>query len=315
MIATNNKLFEHMTTLSDTVRCRLLVLLAQELTVSDLCAVMQLPQSTVSRHLKTLHDRGWVESRPDGTRRLYRRTIEELEDGAKKLWDLAGEELLRTSAGRGDAERLASVLARRRSRSREFFDASGANWDALRDELFGAHFYSQALLGLLESEWVVADLGCGTGAVAESLAPFVRGVIGIDGSNAMLDIAEKRLGRFGNVELRVGELESLPLDDDSVDVATLMLVLHHVEQPDIAIREAARVLRPGGKILIVDMAPHDRSHYVQEMGHTWLGFSEEDICSQIKEAGFGEERFQSLPPVPEAKGPNLFAVTANKRRD
>lgn len=316
MSATQLRIFDHMTTLADGLRCRLLLVLeAQELTVSDLCAVMQLAQSTVSRHLKTLLDRGWVHTRPDGTRRLYRSAVSELDEGAQQFWRLTRVEVENTSAGRDDQQRLQSVLARQRTRSQEFFDASGARWDELRDELFGSHFHLSALMGLVSSGWEVADLGCGTGTVAEALAPFVRRVVGVDASPGMLNLAEQRTQRFPNVELRHGELESLPIADGRADVATLILVLHHVEHPADAVAEAARCLRPGGRILIVDMLPHDRTAYQQEMGHLWLGFSEEEMNQLLEDAGFGPARFVVLPPAPEAKGPNLFAVTANKRSE
>ncbi|MCZ6765788.1 MAG: metalloregulator ArsR/SmtB family transcription factor [bacterium] len=308
------QILDHMAALSDPYRCRLLFLLEdRELTVSDLCAVMQLPQSTVSRHLKTLGDRGWVESRPDGPRRLYRATGDGLGESAQKLWELTRDEVLETSWCQSDRRRLESVLARRRSRSQEFFDASGAGWDSLRDDLFGSTFHLAALMALMPGASVVGDLGCGTGTVIETLAPFVRTLIGVDSSDAMIAAASARLRRFDNVELRPGELTALPIDDAVLDMATLMLVLHHLECPEAAIAEASRATKPGGRILIVDMLPHDRAEYRQEMGHVWMGFSREKIERYLSDAGFGETHFVALPPAPEAKGPELFAVSAKKR--
>ncbi len=307
-------ILDHMATLADNVRCRALALLEdQELTVSDLCTVLQLPQSTVSRHLKTLLDRGWVDSRPDGTRRLYRARISEMDTSPQQLWDLTRLEIDASAAGVLDRDRLQSVLARSRSQSQQFFDKSSDRWESIRDELFGPHFYLFALLGLVPGGWSVADLGCGTGTVAEALAPFVRDVIGVDASPPMLELAEKRLSRFKNVDLRLGELEALPIEDNNVDVATLILVLHHLEQPVEAIREASRCLRPEGQILIVDMLPHNRTEYQLERGHVWLGFSEDNINEYLEAAGFGAARFQLLPPAPDAKGPNLFAASAHLR--
>lgn len=309
-------LLGHMTALADSARCRLLLLIAeQELTVTDLESVLQLPQSTVSRHLKTLADRGWVVARPDGPRRLYRLGVDTLDPGAARLWELTRDELARDPVVEQDRQRLASVLAHRRTRSREFFDAGSERWDELRDELFGSHFHLAALPGLLPSEWVVADLGCGTGRVAEALAPFVRRVIGVDGSLPMLDVARRRLARFGNIELQPGELESLPLGTGSVDVVTMILVLHLLERPQAAIAEAARVVRAGGRILVVDMLPHDRIEYQMERGHVWLGFSRTEVSRFLHDAGFEAERLQPLPPAPEARGANLFAVSASRRSE
>ncbi len=307
-------ILDYMDALSERVRCRLLFLLDQgELTVSDLCDVLQLPQSTVSRHLKTLADRGWVDSRADGTRRPYHSTVSNLDPAAQQLWSLTRAEVEKSDVGRADRERLRTVVARNRSRSREFFDASGDRWDALRDELFGTWFHAQALLGFIPSTWRVVDLGCGTGTVTEMLAPAVHTVVGVDTSRAMLELANRRVQRFTNVDLRVGELESLPLDDDSVDAATLMLVLHHIDRPQGAIAEAARCLRPGGHLLVVDMVPHDREEYRREMGHVWMGFSEEQIVEHLEGAGFERFRWTILPPAPDAKGPNLFAVMARTK--
>ena len=307
-------LLDHMDALSDEVRSRLMLVLdREELTVSDLCAVLQLPQSTVSRHLKTLHERGWVESRRDGTHRLYRGTVSDLEPTAQQLWDLARADLADSRVGSGDRERLLSVLANRRSRSRKFFDESGERWDALRAELFGQQFHLEALLSLLPSSWCMADLGCGSGAVTEALARHVRHVIGVDTSRAMLEVAQARLARFPNVELRRGELESLPIDDGVLDAVTAMLVLHHLARPADAVREAARCLRPGGRLVAVDMVPHDRAEYRREMGHAWLGFSEDEVTTFFEGAGFDQVRIIVLPPAPEARGPNLFAAVANKQ--
>jgi ArsR family transcriptional regulator len=306
------RILDHMSALSESARCRLLLLLEdQELTVSDLCSVLQLPQSTVSRHLKSLLDRGWVEVRPDRTRRLYHAAVDRLDPAAQSLWHLARQELEQTSARRLDRARLRSVLARQRSRSQAFFDESSDRWDSIRDELFGRDFYLFAVAGMVPPDCIVADLGCGTGTVTEALAPFAARVVGVDNSAPMLELARLRLDRFDNVELRMGDIGSLPLEDSEVDFATLILVLHNLEHPHAAIGEAARCLKPGGRILIVDMLPHDRAEYRRERGHLWLGFSEPAINEYLAGAGFGVDRFHALPPAPEAKGPNLFAATAH----
>ncbi len=202
------------------------------------------------------------------------------------------------------------MLAARRDRSRTFFETDSAQWDRVRDKLFGTRFFLFGLLGLLDPDWVIGDLGCGSGTLSEALAPFVRRVVAVDDSEAMLGEARERLDRFDNVELSRGALESLPLDDASLDAATLALVLHHLPDPDEAVREVARALRPGGRLLIVDMLPHDRQEYRQQMGHVWMGFSAEQIERTLDHVGFTETRFLELPADPAAKGPTLFAATA-----
>ena len=128
----------------------------------------------------------------------------------------------------------------------------------------------------------------------------------------MLQAAKKRLHGFDNVELRRGELEALPIDDARLDAATLMLVLHHVPEPERALAEVARVLKPGGRLLLVDMQPHDRDSYRQQMGHVWLGFSDEQVKHMLADAGFAETRVVALAPDARAKGPGLFVATARK---
>ena len=140
-------------------------------------------------------------------------------------------------------------------RSQEFFASTAGQWDHVREELFGGRFHLAALAGLASANWVAGDLGCGTGQTSAALAPFVSRVVAVDGSPAMLQAAARRLSGIANVELRQGELEALPIDNDSLDVGTLMLVLHHLSEPQKAIAELTRVLKPGGKVLIVDMLP------------------------------------------------------------
>jgi len=128
----------------------------------------------------------------------------------------------------------------------------------------------------------------------------------------MLQAAKKRLQGTDNVELRRGDLESLPIDDARLDAATLMLVLHHVPEPERALAEVARVLKPGGRAMIVDMLPHERENYRQQMGHVWLGFRDEHTRRLLMESGFEDVRIVSLPPDGRAKGPGLFVATGRR---
>jgi ArsR family transcriptional regulator len=307
-------ILDHLSALADTTRSRILLLLDRhELTVSELCGIMQLPQSTVSRHLKALADSGWISARAEGTSNVYAMTRDDLDASARRLWALVREQVGPTPAAMNDQRRVLTVLAERRTKSQEFFSSSAGQWDRLRDDLFGERVHLAALPAFADSEWTVGDLGCGTGQVTATLAPFVGRVIAVDASAAMLQAARKRLQGFENVELRRGELEALPIDDARLDAATLALVLHHVPEPGRALAEVARVLKPRGRLLIVDMLPHDRDSYRQQMGHVWLGFPDEHLRRILDESGFGDVRIVPLSPDPKSKGPGLFVATAKRR--
>ena len=306
-------IFDDLTTLADATRSRMLLLLERnELTVSELCAVLQLPQSTVSRHLKTLSDAGWVSSRREGTSRFYSLALDEREPSTRRLWSLLREQVSATPGADQDARRLKGVLGRRQTKSQEFFESAAGQWDRLRQEMFGRSSQLQALPAFLDERWTVGDLGCGTGQVAAALAPFVASVIAVDRSADMLQAAKRRLREMANVEVRRGDLEALPIADQELDAATLLLVLHHLPDPAAALREAARVLKPGGRLVISDMLPHDREDYRHQMGHVWLGLSEEQLRRLLGAAGFYDIRLVPLAADPDAKGPALFVASAVK---
>ena len=307
-------IFDDLTALADATRSRMLLVLERhELTVGELCAVLQLPQSTVSRHLKTLADAQWVSSRRDGTSRYYTLALDDRGPATRRLWALLREQIALTPGADQDARRLRGVLARRQTKSQEFFASAAGQWDRLRGDMFGRASYLHALPGLLDSEWVVGDLGCGTGQVTASLAPFVSRVIAVDRSADMLQVARRRARELPNVDVRRGELESLPIQDAELDAATLLLVLHHLPDPVAALAEAGRVLRPGGRLLICDMLPHDREIYRQQMGHVWLGFSDDQTRKFLTQAGFDKVKVAHLPEDPGARGPGLFVATGRRR--
>ena len=254
-------IFDDLTALADVTRSRMLLVLERhELTVSELCVVLQLPQSTVSRHLKTLLDAEWVSSRRDGTSRYYTLALDDRGTATRKLWALLREQVSLTPGADQDGRRLRGVLSERQSKSQEFFASSAGQWDRLRDDLFGRASYLLALPGLLDPDWLVGDLGCGTGQVTAALAPFVAQVIAVDRSNDMLAEARERVRDLANVDLRRGELEI----------------------------------------------------YRQQMGHVWLGFSEEALRRMLTQAGFDRIKVVAMPVTTEAKGPALFVASATK---
>lgn len=309
MIKTATPVFGQLAALADPTRSRMLLLLEQHaLSVGEVCSVMQLPQSTVSRHLKVLVDEGWATARSEGASRLYR--VGALKASARRIWDTVKAEVSATPSSQQDVQRLAAVLEVRRDRSAAFFSAAAGDWERMRQELFGGSAELLPLLALLDPELVIGDLGCGTGQISRSLAPFVRRVIGVDASAAMLEAARTRAP--ANVELREGQLEQLPLADGEVDCALLFLVLHYVVEPGVALQEAARVLKPGGRVLVVDMMPHDREEMREEMGHLWLGFSSEQMHEWLAAAGFERVQLLPLPVDARARGPALFAARATK---
>ena len=314
------RLFERLSALADATRTRLLLVLERhELTVGELCAALQLPQSTVSRHLKVLGDEGWVASRAEGTSRRYR-MVPELDEAARALWRVVRGQAAAAVDVEADAARVRSVLAERgatggRSRSREFFSTAAGHWDALRAELYGERPDLAALPALLDPSWTVGDLGCGTGQLAASLARFVRRVIAVDESEAMLAAARARLAALeepGRVELRPGPLEALPVGDGELDAAVLSLVLQYVPEPALVLAEAGRALRPGGRLLVLDLVPHTREEYRERMGHLWQGFAPDQVQGWLRDAGFQTVRVVELPPDPRAKGPRLFAATGER---
>jgi len=308
-------ILDQLASLADNTRSRILLLLdGQELSVSELCNILQLPQSTVSRHLKALADAGWVTGRAEGTSNVYMMSRGSLDASSRRLWLLVREQVGPSAAAGQDQRRLHAAMAARRSKSVEFFTSSAGQWDRVRDEMFGDRFHLAALAAFVEPDATVGDLGCGTGQVSAALAPFVAHVIGVDSSAAMLQAARKRLHAHGNVDLRRGELEALPIDDARLDAATVMLVLHHVPEPARALSDVARVLKPGGRLVLVDMLPHDRENYRQQMGHVWLGFAEDHTERMLNDAGFERTRVVPLPADPKAKGPALFVATGRKRR-
>ena len=307
-------IFDDLTTLSDATRGRMLLILErQELTVSELCAVLQLPQSTVSRHLKTLADASWVSSRRDGTSRYYTLALDDRDAHTRRLWALLRERIATTPSADQDARRLKSVLGRRQTKSEEFFASSAGQWDRLRRELFGTGSALAAVPALLDPDWTIGDLGCGTGETSAAIAPFVARTIAVDRSGEMLQTARRRLRDLPNVDVRRGELESLPIDDRQLDAAIMILVLHHTPDPAGVLAEAGRVVKPGGRLVVCDMLPHEHEEYKQQMGHVWLGFAEDQLSRLFGSAGFHDPRVIPLAVDAAAKGPALFVASGSRR--
>jgi ubiquinone/menaquinone biosynthesis C-methylase UbiE len=313
MAAPSSTVLDRLSALADPTRSRILLLLERhELTVSELCSALQLPQSTVSRHLKLLSDDGWVAARGEATSRFYRMHPNQLDSDAKDLWAVVRAQVLNAVSAAQDHRRAERVLAKRRDKAQVFFLNAADMWDTMRGEMIGARTDLLALLDLLDEHWVIGDLGCGAGHISEALAPCVGRVIAVDESGPMLAAAQARLEQHANVDLRIGTIESLPIDDGALDVAILFLVAHFISDPSKVMREIRRTLKPGGRILIVDLMAHDRVEYVVQLGHVWQGFDGDQMREWLGNAGFSACRYRALPADPDAKGPDLFVASARK---
>lgn len=299
--------------LADPMRLRILRILERhELGVADLCDILQAPQSTVSRHLKLLLEQHWLQHRRSGTNHLYEMILDELSTPARKLWIVAREETQSWATLAHDELRLQRRLAQRENDSQSFFAGAATDWDRIRDELYGARFDLHALLPLLPSTAIIADLGCGTAQLALELARHVKTVIGIDNSAEMLKAAKKRASAQPNLDLRRGELTALPIDTASVDAALMILALTYIPEPAAAIAEMSRILQPGGKAILIDLLRHDRDDFRRQLGQKWPGFDTAAIEKSLAQAGLTTVTIRPIPPDQAAKGPALFIATAVK---
>ncbi|HJN77380.1 MAG TPA: metalloregulator ArsR/SmtB family transcription factor [Myxococcota bacterium] len=297
--------FELMSALSEPVRVRILALVeAEELGVKELQETLQLPQSTISRHLKVLVDRGLVQRRSSGTQSLVR--LATLDASTDAIWQSVRAQVGETREA--DLARMKTVLSLSRADGEDFFGRHASRWDALREDLFGHDFVLPTLLSLLPRELVVADLGCGTGAMLACLGSLR--VIGVDREPAMLDEARKRVPE---ADLRCGRLDDLPIEEDELDAALLVLVLHHVEDLSGVFSELARVLRGGGRAIVLDMVEHDRAEFRRTMGHKHLGLSASGLGALA--AGHGLEMVGQceLARAEGALGPALQLLVFEKK--
>ncbi|QNE31938.1 metalloregulator ArsR/SmtB family transcription factor [Sphingomonas sp. NBWT7] len=282
--------------LADSSRLRILQLLrTMELSVGELALVLGQSQPRVSRHVKILCDAGLAERRKEGSwvfvalgaARLVAPVL-----AAIDAWDEdAGE-------GATDAARLAAVRADRAASALQWFEANAGEWDAIRSLHIAESDVERAMQAMLGDAPLgrLVDIGTGTGRMIELFAPRARTALGIDRSSEMLRLARAKIGEqgLGNAELRQADLYSLPLGDGAADVAIVHHVLHYAQQPGAAIVEAARVLAPGGRLLIADFAPHDREELRSRDAHTRLGFSDGQIAGWFEAAGLDVAQVETL---------------------
>ncbi len=307
-----NSSLEWLQTLADPTRVRLLAILnREELSVGEMCAVLQLPQSTVSRHLKVLSGDGWVGNRREGTNQLYSLTEGDWSLDRQQLWSWVSKQQETSATSTQDLSRLGQILTER-SRSEAFFSSAAEQWDRMRIELFGSQLDAFVLAATLGADAKVVELGCGSAPLAQLVAPYVQQVVAVDNSSAMLTAAKQRLNGLENIRFVQSHLTELPLEDCHFDAAWLVLVLPYIHNPIEVLAESCRVLKPGKSLVLVDLLPHDRAAYRQEMGHVRLGTDRHELESWLAQAGLGLSKYIPLPPDRTAKGPALFAAVCQR---
>ncbi len=274
-------------TLSDPTRVRILSLLArEELAVQELMEVLGMAQSRVSRHLGILREAGLLRDRRDGTFVFYR--FREPDDPAwQDAWAMVERALDEDPATRRDSLAVARVIEARAARSRSFFDSVGPEWDALRKVWGDDMLRARALGRLVPAGLRVADVGTGTGVLALELAEAGLEVIAVDHSAAMLEAAQRKIDEqeLSGIELRQGEASALPLEDGEVDAAFAHMVLQYLASPTEALSEMARIVRPAGRVVVIDFVRHDREWMREELGVQWLGFPTDEIHEALETAG------------------------------
>ncbi len=285
--------------LGDETRLGLLcALLSEELSVGELSEVMQAAQPGVSRHLSALRDAGLVVARKQGATTYYR-----IQPGEPLLEGPVGVELKRRAGELGLLPRVERVVARRRAKAEAFFDKQAESWDAIRGQLLDQAAGLWALVPLIPRGLRVADIGTGTGGMLPMLAEFAESIVAVDISKEMLKHARQRAKALSlsNVEFVKADLGDLPLEDASVDAAFATLVLHHAPKPGAALKEMARILRPGGTLVVVDLVAHGHEWLRDEQGDEWLGFAKEEIVTYLTKAGLTGLQYKVVSQVDTGK--------------
>ncbi len=279
--------------LADETRARLVnVLLEYELNVGEIVQVMEMGQSRISRHLKILSASGLVDVRREGLWAFYRASDDGpgrvFFDGVASLFE--GEPELKR-----DRNRAEKVIRERTAATRQFFDDIAPDWDRMTAEVLGDLNLAREIQARLPKCDCAADIGCGPGDMLAVLAKTSREVIGVDNSPKMLELAEERFSDDANMSLRIGEMTHLPLRDWEADCTVMSLVLHHLARPLDAIREAGRVLKIGGRLIIAEFDLHENELLRSEYGDRRLGIPRNKMVEWLKLSRFEVSRIQEFP--------------------
>ncbi|MAJ60224.1 MAG: hypothetical protein CBC48_09615 [bacterium TMED88] len=288
--------------LSDPTRMRILrILEREELVVQEIMEILAMAQSRISRHLAILREAGLLQDRRDGTYVFYR-FIPPTEGPWRDGWTLIRERLDGDPTSDRDDTLLKQIVLARSQKSRNFFDAIGPEWDALRKVFNDDALRARAIARLVPAGLRVADIGTGTGILACELAKLGLGVIGVDHSSRMLEAAESNLAAQGtpvgsSVELRQGEADQIPISTDGVDAAFAHMVLHYIPNPADVIREMSRVVQPGGIVVVVDFVRHAHEWMRGELGVLWMGFEPQEMRTWFESAGLPGASIEEISPA------------------
>lgn len=278
--------------LSDKTRLRLLVVLQKyELNVNEIVMVVDMIQSGVSRHLKILMESGLLTSRRDGSFIYY---FAAKNDMVKIFLSLVDQNHDKEGLHSTDLTTAREMIQIRQNKTKRFFKIVAPQWDSLKKDVLGDLDLNSMIQEKVSFHGNISDLGCGTGELMEILADKVsRKLIGIDSSPEMLAQARMRLLKNKKAELRLGELERLPMKNREIDTAIMNMVLHHISQPELPIIEVYRVLKPGGIFILSDFEKHDNEKIKEIMGGSWFGFESRKIKTWLKANGFELEAMDS----------------------
>ena len=297
--ATLDTMVDTLKAAAESSRLRILALLSRgDLTVSDLTEILNQSQPRVSRHLKLLLEAGLIGRYQEGSWAYFRLSDSDTErdfvNGLVSRVHLSDPQVER------DLERLAAVKRKRQERAKEYFSENATSWDQIRSLHVSDASVEAALKRLVGKKpfQAMLDLGTGTGRLLEIFAPLYRRGVGIDLSREMLTVARANLDRAGvaNAQVRQGDIYAPPVERDAYDLVTMHQVLHYLDDPQLAIREAARLLRPAGRLVIVDFAPHALEFLRDEPAHMRLGFSDRQIGEWFAEAGLDLEEIENFEP-------------------
>jgi DNA-binding transcriptional ArsR family regulator/protein-L-isoaspartate O-methyltransferase len=295
--------------LADGTRLRLVAVLAQgEFTVQELTFVLSMGQSRVSRHLKILMEAGVISVKRQGTWAYYR--LRGTNEFFLDLLPLMTQSFTSLPQREDDLANVSHVLDLRRRRSLEFFDQHAHKWDLFTRDLLPVPAYLELLLKEIPDCRAIVEVGVGTGNVLSSLSLKAPRIVGVDHSPAMLEEARSRVHKEGlsGIEFRLGEMSHLPIGDREVDCLLLNMVLHHAAEPEQVFQEVARILAPGGVLVIADLQRHDRDWVREKLADQWLGFERKELEGWLCATGFTCVRF--VPVSGAAHQQDVFILTA-----